>query len=335
MFRWWLVAFCAGCGFQMQAQDPPPLDLVEIPLKEDMYLEVNGITAIPGLKAAFTTKRGEVWVVNNLASPSRKFASFQWQRFATGLHHPAGILWKDESKFLVQQRSEVTQLYDRDGDGLADEFLAVPNAKVSGVDVPTPFKGMVWLENPEKNGPFTGQYLGGSCSGGYLSRMSMIVEGAKKHSSLFVFLKGLTFPVVAMSRLEDRSLLIAQSNRADAARTRNKVALHRAIWNQSVPFEIRSVVATESGFQIVFTKELLSESAVSLLSYRIESMSDHQPLEIQSVILSADNKGVEVECVMPPKEDVFYHIACDGVWSDQREPVQNPAAMFVFMEAKP
>jgi len=334
MFRCWLVAFCLGCGFQMQGQDQPPLDLVEIPLREDMYLEVNGIAPIPGTKAAFTTKRGEVWVLNHPVPASGKFSDFQWRLFASGLHRPGWILWKNDRAFLVQQMNEVTLVSDHDGDGLADEFLAEASEKVTGTEVVSPFKGMVWLETPEKSGLFAGQYLGGSRSGKYLSRLAMISDGVKEHAALFVFLKGLTFPVAAMARLEDGSLVIAQSNRSDPGRTRNKVALHRAVWNESVPFEIQSIEATDAGFRITFTKVFLPESASSLLSYRIESMADQQQLEIQSVASAPDGKSVVLECGQPPKAGVFYHIACDGVWSDQREPVQNPAGMFVFTAKK-
>lgn len=310
-------------------EEIPSLSFRNIPLREDMGLFVNGCTSDGVSKAAFTTRNGDVWLLNNAMSETQDFRELQWQRFASGLSEPSLIRYREDGKLLVRQSVETTLIADRNNDGIADEYMAVDPVEIPNVNSPSPFKGIVWLDRPETSGPFNGQFFGGSSSANYISRLSRDIHGKGTHFGLFVFQKGLVYPVDSMTRLDARSWLIAQSNRADSDRTRDKSALQRAVWNDSIPFEVKSVVATDNGLHLIFTKSLLIESAESEYSYRIESMAERKEVKISSIEPGKDEKSVSIECA-PLLAGIMYHVSFEGVWSAGREPVRNPACLFTW-----
>lgn len=71
---------------------------------------------------AIAMTEGQIWRtrVPPLGQPERVF----WQRFATGLYHPTGIAIVD-GRVFVAQKPEITELIDRDGDGICDEYRTV------------------------------------------------------------------------------------------------------------------------------------------------------------------------------------------------------------------
>jgi len=88
-------------------------------LPSDTKFEVSGIASLPDGRAAVTLRKGEIWILENpLAEPSQA----KFSRYATGLHEPLGLTWHDGALYTTQ-RSEVTRIEDRDGDGVADTYL--------------------------------------------------------------------------------------------------------------------------------------------------------------------------------------------------------------------
>jgi hypothetical protein len=85
-------------------------------------LEVTGMATLPGDRLALSTRKGEVWVAGNVYSEDP--AKITYSRFASGLDEPLGLLL-DGHDLLTVQRTELTRLRDGDGDGTADEYLAV------------------------------------------------------------------------------------------------------------------------------------------------------------------------------------------------------------------
>ena len=83
-------------------------------------LEVSGMDWTEDGKLAVTIRKGEVWMLDGVlgGSPDK----VRYKLFASGLHEPLGLL-RDGDSLLVAQRTEVTRLRDKTGDGLADEYL--------------------------------------------------------------------------------------------------------------------------------------------------------------------------------------------------------------------
>lgn len=117
----------------MDAQDtlPAPSEndyyrIIKVPIPEGVVLEVGGLCALNDGSVAASTRRGEVWVVENPASMRPNY-----RRFASGLHEILGLAEKD-GKLYCAQRGELTRLLDRNGDGIADRYETVYAWPVSG-----------------------------------------------------------------------------------------------------------------------------------------------------------------------------------------------------------
>ncbi len=96
----------------------PAYELTPYALPTESKFEVSGIALLPDGRAALTLRKGEIWILENpLEDPARA----RFRRFATGLHEPLGLTWRDGALYTAQ-RSEVTRIADRDGDGVADLY---------------------------------------------------------------------------------------------------------------------------------------------------------------------------------------------------------------------
>ncbi len=114
---------------QLLAADPPtaPTEadyypIFALPIPEDAVLEAGALELMPDGKLAVSTRRGEIWMVENPLSDDP--AQIHFKRFASGLHEVLGLAQKD-GWLYVTQRCELSRLKDTDGDGQADEFETV------------------------------------------------------------------------------------------------------------------------------------------------------------------------------------------------------------------
>ncbi|HRE80276.1 MAG TPA: hypothetical protein PLN52_04470 [Opitutaceae bacterium] len=87
-------------------------------LPSESKFEVSGIAVLPDGTVALALRKGEIWILENPLDPP---AQARYRQFATGLHEPLGLAWRDGGLYTTQ-RSEVTRLEDRDGDGKADSY---------------------------------------------------------------------------------------------------------------------------------------------------------------------------------------------------------------------
>lgn len=96
--------------------------LVDIPIPEEIVLEVGGLAVLPDGRPAVATRRGEVWLVDNAYGERPEAPAFT--QFARGLHEPLGLL-RHEGSLYTAQRGELTKMTDTDGDGRAENFETV------------------------------------------------------------------------------------------------------------------------------------------------------------------------------------------------------------------
>lgn len=130
------LIFLAVLFFQANlffAQDTPTLPteedyykIIKIPVPEGVVLEVGGVCTLPNGNIAVSTRRGDVWLVEN---PTAERPNYRL--FASGLHEILGLVWKDGALYCAQ-RGELTKLLDRNGDGKADRYETVYAWPVSG-----------------------------------------------------------------------------------------------------------------------------------------------------------------------------------------------------------
>jgi azurin/glucose/arabinose dehydrogenase len=100
-----------------------------VPIPQDLLLEVGGMTFLPNDALAVSTRRGEVWIINN---PYLKNGNLPvYKLFAQGMHEVLGINYIKGDIYIVQ-RSELTRLRDLDGDGEADEYKTMYSWPLAG-----------------------------------------------------------------------------------------------------------------------------------------------------------------------------------------------------------
>ncbi|WP_439481348.1 plastocyanin/azurin family copper-binding protein [Cyclobacterium plantarum] len=135
-----MVAFLLQLSLDLQAQEPAQSDpgspkeqdyysIVTVPIPDGIELEVGGLAVTPDGSLGVATRRGEVWLVENPYMTGTRIPRFT--RFAEGLHEPLGLAYHEGSLF-ASQRSELTKLTDRNGDGRADTYETIVSWPLSG-----------------------------------------------------------------------------------------------------------------------------------------------------------------------------------------------------------
>jgi cytochrome c551/c552 len=100
--------------------------IMKVRAPEGTILEVGGLITLPNGDLGISTRRGDVFVVENPTGSNPYF-----RKFATGLHEILGIAYKDGA-FYVAQRGELTKLIDKNMDGKADVYETIYAWPLSG-----------------------------------------------------------------------------------------------------------------------------------------------------------------------------------------------------------
>lgn len=113
-----------------QAQETPKEEdffkIMKVRMPEGPVLEVGGLVTLPNGDLGISTRRGDVFIVENPTSNRPYF-----RKFATGLHEILGLAYK-EGAFYVAQRGELTKLMDKNMDGKADVYETIYAWPLSG-----------------------------------------------------------------------------------------------------------------------------------------------------------------------------------------------------------
>ena len=109
-------------GDQPTARESDYYRIETLPIPEDVVLEVGGLALLPTGDVAASTRRGDVWIVENpyMMGGSQP----HYRRYAQGLHEALGLAYHDGDLY-AHQRGELTRLVDTDGDWKADRYEAV------------------------------------------------------------------------------------------------------------------------------------------------------------------------------------------------------------------
>jgi glucose/arabinose dehydrogenase len=91
---------------------------------EGALLEVGGMDWLPDGRLALSTRRGQVWLVENALAADPRDARFSL--FAEGLQEGLGLAVVDGAIHVVQ-RGELSRLVDRDGDGRCERIETISN----------------------------------------------------------------------------------------------------------------------------------------------------------------------------------------------------------------
>jgi len=100
--------------------------IMKVATPEGIILEVGGLVNLPNGNLGISTRRGDVFIVENPTS-SRPY----FRKFASGLHEILGLAYKDGA-FYCAQRGELTKLVDTNVDGKADVYETIYSWPLSG-----------------------------------------------------------------------------------------------------------------------------------------------------------------------------------------------------------
>ncbi len=127
LFQWAvLVLLCYNAGSQESPKEEDFFKIAKVSAPEGVILEVGGLTVLPNGDLGVSTRRGDVYIVENPTSRRPYF-----RKFASGLHEILGLEYKDGALYCAQ-RGELTRLVDRNKDGKADLYQTVFSWPISG-----------------------------------------------------------------------------------------------------------------------------------------------------------------------------------------------------------
>ncbi|MBC8110760.1 MAG: hypothetical protein H7Y04_06850, partial [Verrucomicrobia bacterium] len=124
-----LLLSVSGFAQQVKNKEDEFYKIITIPVPEGILLEVGGVATLPDGSIAVSTRRGDVWLIDNPYMANGSNPTFRL--FASGLHEALGLAYKDNA-FFVAQRGELTKLIDKNGDGKADVYETVYAWPLSG-----------------------------------------------------------------------------------------------------------------------------------------------------------------------------------------------------------
>lgn len=113
-------AMVAGATKEQEEAEYYPIQTFEIP--RAIVLESGALAIAPEGKLAVSTRRGEIYLIEEPLADDLKRAKFS--RFAHGLHEVLGLAYRD-GWLYVTQRGELSRIKDGDGDGKADVYETV------------------------------------------------------------------------------------------------------------------------------------------------------------------------------------------------------------------
>ncbi|EON75063.1 putative large, multifunctional secreted protein [Lunatimonas lonarensis] len=124
-----LCLIWCGSTFVLAQESPMEEDyfkILRVSSPEGTLLEVGGLAMLPNGNLGVSTRRGDVYIVENPTSPRPYF-----RKFASGLHEILGLVYKDGALYCAQ-RGELTKLIDSNHDGVADIYETIHAWPVSG-----------------------------------------------------------------------------------------------------------------------------------------------------------------------------------------------------------
>jgi cytochrome c551/c552 len=243
-----------------------------------------GISMVDG-ELFYTDNQGD-WVASGSIMPVKKGAF---------MGHPASLVWTglpNSPLKLTQQDifSRASQRIEYGPDSqqvkpqniVAEKFLTLAEMKKNIPELQLP---AVWLPHgilgissseivkiPKGQwGPFEEQLLVGDQGQSKISRVFMEKVNGELQGCAWDFRSGFQSGIVRLAWAKDGSLFVGETNRGWGSAGEANEGLQRLVWNNRIPFEMRTVKAMPDGFEIEFTKAVDKKYAEDISSYTIEN----------------------------------------------------------------
>ena len=229
---------------------------------------------------------------------------------------------------------------------LADVKKDVPSLRLPAVWLPYGYLGISTSEPisiPENTfGPFAGQVLVGDQGMSIISRVFLEKVDGEYQGAAFPFRSGFNSGVVRLAWAPDGSLFVGETRRGWGAAGDADEGLERLIWNNDVPFEMKSIRAMTDGFEIEFSRPADRSTLEDIASYSVESFTykyhpvygsppvNSEKCEVIGVKVSED--GMKARMVLGNMREAYIHtITLNGIREKEKgHPLLHATAWYTL-----
>ncbi len=196
----------------------------------------------------------------------------------------------------------------------------------------------------DKMGPFSGQLMVGDQGHSKIMRVFQEKVNGVYQGICFPFVDGFASGVLRLTYSPDGgSIYVGQTNRGWASTGREPFALQRLKWTGKIPFDMKAVRVTESGFEIEFTQPVDKEIAADPTSYQITDFtylyhhfygSPVQEKEDRVISLAeVSEDGLKVRLSIDKfRKGFVYEIKAPGVQNRTGTPLLNTFGYYTLNE---
>ncbi|NLR59052.1 hypothetical protein HGH93_13135 [Chitinophaga polysaccharea] len=255
--------------------------------------------------------------------------------------HPAGLRWTGLPNSPVKLTTEalyakVDPRFRKDANGRAikpenvenEKFVTLFDMKKYFPEVQLPAvwlpHGVLGISNSQLTtipegvfGPFAKQVLIGDQGQSKIMRVYLEKVNGEYQGAAWDFRSGFQSGVLRLAWGKDGSLFVGETNRGWGSAGDANQGLQRLVWNNRVPFEMRTVSAQPDGFEITFTQPIDKKYAEDIASYNVESFIykyhpvygsptvNTEKLTVKGVQVSPD--GMKVRLVIDGLRQYYIH----------------------------
>lgn len=267
--------------------------------------------------------------------------------------HPAGLRWTGMPNSPVKLTTEelyakVDPRFRRDANGNAikpenvenEKFVTLFDMKKYFPEVQLPAvwlpHGVLGISNSQLTtipdgafGPFAKQVLIGDQGQSKIMRVYLEKVKGEYQGAAWDFRSGFQSGVLRLAWGKDGSLFVGETNRGWGSAGDANQGLQRLVWNNRVPFEMRTVSAMPDGFEITFTQPVDKKYAEDIASYNVESFTykyhpvygsptvNTEKLTIKGVQVSPD--GMKVRLVIDGLRQYYIHkLSLNGIRTTEK-----------------
>ncbi|WP_116124281.1 plastocyanin/azurin family copper-binding protein [Lewinella sp. IMCC34183] len=247
--------------------------------------------------------------------------------------HPASLRWAGEPGSEVNLKE--TDLND-DFKTMYNARKELGNVKLPAVWFPHGILGIstaaVIADRTEGAfGPFAGQLLVSDQGQSKIMRVALEKVDGEYQGVVFPFREGFSSGLLRLNWGPDNALYAGQTARGWAATGGKEFALERLQWTGATPFEMYSVRATETGFDVEFTKPI-APGSVRSSSFAIQNFTylyhhnygspvvDIKSNAVTSAELQPDGKTVRID-IEGFRPGYIYELKVNGLQSGDGTPL--------------
>ncbi|YCM43688.1 hypothetical protein V2O64_20495 [Verrucomicrobiaceae bacterium 227] len=194
-----------------------------------------------------------------------------------------------------------------------------------------------------KFGPFEKQVYVGEQTHSEVQRVDLEMVNGFYQGAVFKMIDGYSSGVVPMRLADDGTLFVGGTNRGWGSRGPQPFSLERTRWTGVMPFEVKTMRVTPTGFKLTFTEPVDQVSAGRVSSYEMKAWTyiyqksygspevDQVTPKIVSAKVSGDGLGVEL-VVEGWVQGHVHHLNSKGVTSVDGKPLVHPDAYYTLNE---